>query len=75
MEAATRMERLGTLSGVDPEKGSIAAEAHRMSRDSTGMKEKDERDRHEEIRTVRKAVVRVEIHDTGVGLKKMDVIE
>jgi len=67
------MERLGSLANVDPEKGSIAAESARMSRDSTGIREKDER--HEEPRVTRKAVVRVEVHDTGVGLKKNDVIE
>jgi len=75
MEEATRMERLGTMSNADPEKGSVAIESRRMSRDSGGIREKDERDRQEEPRVLRKAVVRVEIHDTGVGLKKNDVIE
>lgn len=63
-----------TVVSGDLEKGSIKAESRRMSRDSAfaaGVKEKHE----EEKRPVLKAVVRVEIHDTGVGLRTSDVIE
>lgn len=54
--------------GYDLEKGSVPLETRRQSRDSSRDKDRDERRRN-------KAVVRVEIHDTGVGLKKQDVIE
>lgn len=59
----------------DLEKGSIAIEEERMQ--ATGVSRPatpkpgaagHDRERH-------KAVVRVEIHDTGVGLRKQDVIE
>jgi signal transduction histidine kinase len=64
---AFEMQRYG--SGPDVEKGSLHIEARRHSRDEAReQQEKEERNRH-------KAVVRVEIHDTGVGLKKQDVIE
>lgn len=57
------------LPEVDLEKGSVPLETRRQSRDSIREKENGEQRRRE------KAVVRVEIHDTGVGLKKQDVIE
>jgi signal transduction histidine kinase len=64
---AFEMQRYG--SSPDVEKGSLHIEAKRQSRDEAReQQEKEERNRH-------KAVVRVEIHDTGVGLKKQDVIE
>lgn len=87
MEEASRMERLatmgsiGTNASVDVEKGSVALESRRMSKESGmfrpgEMAEKErEKERMEEDRRKRKAVVRVEIHDTGVGLRKADVIE
>lgn len=59
-------ERIERFASGDTEKGSIAMENWRQSRD---LKEKEEEKRSH------KAVVRVEIHDTGVGLKKQDVIE
>lgn len=55
---------------MDLEKGSVTMEQKRMSRESGRDKEKEE-----EKKKVQKAVVRVEIHDTGVGLKKTDVME
>lgn len=59
---------------VDMEKGSVALESRRMSKDSTytAPREKSE---GEEKKPIHKAVVRVEIHDTGVGLRASDVIE
>jgi signal transduction histidine kinase len=63
-EVADRFSNAG-----DVEKGSLPVENRRYSRDSTREREeREERNRH-------KAVVRVEVHDTGVGLKKQDVIE
>lgn len=53
---------------MDLEKGSVTIEQKRLSRESG-------RDKEEEKKKVQKAVVRVEIHDTGVGLKKTDVLE
>lgn len=53
---------------MDLEKGSVTIEQKRLSRESG-------RDKEEEKKKVQKAVVRVEIHDTGVGLKKTDVVE
>lgn len=55
---------------MDLEKGSVTMEQKRMSKESGRDKEKEE-----EKKKVQKAVIRVEIHDTGVGLKKTDVIE
>jgi hypothetical protein len=75
MEEESRMERLATAASngtIDIEKGSIALESRRLSRDSvmTSAREKEE-----EKRPPTKAVVRVEVHDTGVGLRKSDIIE
>ncbi|KIR40777.1 two-component system sensor protein [Cryptococcus deuterogattii 99/473] len=53
---------------MDLEKGSVTIEQKRLSRESG-------RDKEEEKKKVQKAVVRVEIHDTGVGLKKTDVLD
>lgn len=53
---------------MDLEKGSVTIEQKRLSRESG-------RDKEEEKKKVQKTVVRVEIHDTGVGLKKTDVLE
>ncbi|WWD17522.1 hypothetical protein CI109_101963 [Kwoniella shandongensis] len=58
---------------ADPEKGSVNAESRRYSKDSW-LKEK-EKEREEEKKRVQKVVVRVEVHDTGVGLRKQDVID
>ncbi|AFR92243.1 two-component system sensor molecule [Cryptococcus neoformans C23] len=55
---------------MDLEKGSVTMEQKRMSKESGRDKEKEE-----EKKKVQKAVIRVEIHDTGVGLKKTDVID
>ena len=81
-EPGTGMERLNTLGGTvsnaptDVEKGSVALEARRMSKDSNLHKHTErERERAEDERRRSKAVVRVEVHDTGVGLKKSDIIE
>lgn len=88
LEIAQKMEEANKLvreEGGDAEKGSIQAEAVRYSRDSANtarihslvgttlgekIKEKEEADKRK-----RKAVVRVEIHDTGVGLRKEDLLE
>lgn len=51
----------------DIEKGSVHVEKQRRLLDT--IKEKEEETRS------RKVVVRIEIHDTGVGLKRRDVIE
>ncbi len=60
----------------DVEKGSIQLESRRMSRDSSGVhKTVGLGAGVEEERRKMKAVVRVEIHDTGVGLRKQDIIE
>jgi len=64
IEDRERMERYNL---GDIEKGSVIMENRRQSRDLSKDKD-DESKRY-------KAVVRVEIHDTGVGLKKQDVIE
>ncbi len=60
-------ERIERFASSDAEKGSVQVEHRRQSRDWAW--EKDEE------RKSYKAVVRVEIHDTGVGLKKQDVFE
>ncbi|WVF71708.1 hypothetical protein IAT40_006516 [Kwoniella sp. CBS 6097] len=87
IEQIERSERLATEStlvggsvhahghgnGVaDLEKGSIAMEIRRQSRDSAKDREKD---KEEEKKRIQKVVVRVEVHDTGVGLRKQDVID
>ncbi|ODO08017.1 hypothetical protein I350_03600 [Cryptococcus amylolentus CBS 6273] len=56
---------------VDLEKGSISMEVRR-DRDSMLAREKE---REEERKRVQKIVVRVEVHDTGVGLKKTDLLD
>ncbi|KAK8864179.1 hypothetical protein IAR55_001425 [Kwoniella newhampshirensis] len=58
---------------MDVEKGSISAESERFSKDSW-LREK-EKEKEEEKKRVQKVVVRVEVHDTGVGLRKQDVID
>ncbi|WRT66117.1 uncharacterized protein IL334_003070 [Kwoniella shivajii] len=73
IEQTERTERLalhGGLGhgGMDVEKGSVHLEIQRQGRDI-------EKEREEERRRVQKVVVRVEIHDTGVGLRKQDVID
>jgi signal transduction histidine kinase len=55
----------------DLEKGSVHAEQVRGAKDRDSVIRKQE---EEETRR-RKAVVRVEVHDTGVGLRKQDIIE
>lgn len=60
-------EKVAVIGHVDLEKGSVPLETRRHSRESTREKETERRRE--------KAVVRIEIHDTGVGLKKQDVIE
>ncbi|ORY21896.1 hypothetical protein BCR39DRAFT_488115 [Naematelia encephala] len=55
-----------TGGSVDLEKGSVQMEDRRRSKDTV-------RDR--EDKQGRTAVIRVEIHDTGVGLRKSDVID
>ena len=67
LEEGERMERWAK---GDVEKGSIMLDERRVSHGSVGSV----KETHEEKKR-RKAVVRVEIHDTGVGLKKEDVIE
>lgn len=81
-EPATGMERhetlasTGTHGSIDIEKGSIAMEARRMHKDVHDARHGEkERERIEDEKRRSKAVVRVEVHDTGVGLKKSDVIE
>ncbi|WVQ82274.1 hypothetical protein IAT38_004402 [Cryptococcus sp. DSM 104549] len=65
-----------TPTAVDLEKGSVALEMKRYSRDSGVLREKEkEKEKEEERKKVQKVVVRVEVHDTGVGLKKTDVID
>ncbi|WVQ72758.1 hypothetical protein IAR50_002318 [Cryptococcus sp. DSM 104548] len=62
---------------VDVEKGSISMEVRR-ERESALFKERErerEREREEERKKVQKVVVRVEVHDTGVGLKKTDLLD
>ncbi|WVR07277.1 hypothetical protein IAU60_004318 [Kwoniella sp. DSM 27419] len=71
IERKQRLETEGTLVMPDLEKGSIALEARR-SQDSMREKVKVH---EEEKRRVQKAVIRVEVHDTGVGLRKQDVID
>ena len=51
----------------DIEKGSVHLEKRRQLLDSIREKEEERRSR--------RVVVRVEIHDTGVGLRRQDVIE
>ncbi|WWC89586.1 uncharacterized protein L201_004511 [Kwoniella dendrophila CBS 6074] len=71
METHERNERLNMASSggmIDIEKGSVPMEIRRQSRDL-------EKDKEEEKKRVQKVVVRVEIHDTGVGLRKQDVID
>jgi signal transduction histidine kinase len=77
MEEATRMERLAAVGlggGYDAEKGSVRIEAKRLS----GAKDREKAalgHHEEEKKKTTKAVVRVEVHDTGVGLRKSDIIE
>ncbi|OCF57149.1 two-component system sensor protein [Kwoniella mangroviensis CBS 10435] len=71
IEHHERNERLILASSggmIDIEKGSVPLEIRRQSRDF-------EKEKEEEKRKVQKVVVRVEIHDTGVGLRKQDVID
>ena len=83
MEEASRMERLATIGSMstsasenfDIEKGSVNIESRRMSRDTLTPHHKVVGHGVEEERKKQKAVVRVEIHDTGVGLRKADIIE
>ncbi|WVQ67940.1 uncharacterized protein L199_006145 [Kwoniella botswanensis] len=71
IEHHERNERLILASSggmIDIEKGSVPLEIRRQSRDF-------EKEKEEEKKKVQKVVVRVEIHDTGVGLRKQDVID
>nr|XP_018263320.1 two-component system sensor protein [Kwoniella dejecticola CBS 10117]OBR85478.1 two-component system sensor protein [Kwoniella dejecticola CBS 10117] len=73
IEHHERNERLqlGSAGGmIDIEKGSVAMENRRQSRDLEKQNSEEERKK-----SVQKVVVRVEIHDTGVGLRKQDVID
>lgn len=56
-----------------PHSTATAANVLEMRRNSWNSAREREREREEKNRF--KAIVRVEIHDTGVGLKKQDVIE
>ena len=73
MERQSRLARMlnGTGTGleapIDMEKGSVPLEE---LRDGQSVKRKEE-----EEKKLTKAVIRVEVHDTGVGLKKADVLE
>jgi signal transduction histidine kinase len=60
--------------GVDVEKGSIHLESLRHASDPK-MLESVPMERGKADKVNRKAIVRVEIHDTGVGLKKGDLDE
>ncbi|KAK4683944.1 hypothetical protein P7C73_g6264, partial [Tremellales sp. Uapishka_1] len=66
-QAAINLQKTLALEGKDVEMGSVMIENGRMSTEH--IKEKAEEQRKH------KAVIRVEIHDTGVGLRKQDVIE
>lgn len=63
----TSDDKAGMTCLPDLEKGSVPLESRRQSLGSSREKEAEKRRE--------KAVVRIEIHDTGVGLKKQDVIE
>jgi signal transduction histidine kinase len=77
------LEKMGTASGrdsLDMEKGSIHLESLRhqhdpkLSQSHTSHEAVTPRDGRDD-KSRRKAIVRVEIHDTGIGLKKDDLEE
>ncbi|WVO16425.1 hypothetical protein L204_104101 [Cryptococcus depauperatus] len=59
-------------SNLDIEKGDIMLEQKRLSKDSGMIREKEKEGKKNKIQ---KVVVRVEVHDTGVGLRKTDVMD
>jgi signal transduction histidine kinase len=72
---STRSITMGMAkAGMDPEKGSIHLESLRHASDPK-MLESVPMARPKVDKANRKAIVRVEIHDTGVGLKKGDLDE